>query len=263
MKKRGARAQPVLPTGRGRKIATTFWGAAWCDNLESYSDYANRLPRGRTYLRNGSVMHLEVLPARVEAMVAGTELYGVAVEISPLPAPRWKAIVRRSLGRIDSLVELLRGRLDQGVMEALCRKGEGLFPAPREMKFSCTCPDSASMCKHVAATLYGVGARLDHKPELLFRLRKVDEKDLLAAAGKGAAVAPAAASGRVLEGEDLGRMFGIEMDAAAAASPAKAPPRAGKRPRLRVIQGGHGAQVGSERSGRGAKLAPSRRPRTP
>ena len=169
----------------GRTIAATFWGKAWCDNLERYSDYANRLPRGRTYVRNGSVVDLQIAPGEVNALVSGSEIYQVAVKVSAVPKARWTSICTDCAGAIDSLVELLQGRFSKGVMERICRQKTGLFPAPAEIEFSCSCPDWASMCKHVAAVLYGIGARLDEQPELLFKLRKVDEKDLIAKAGKG------------------------------------------------------------------------------
>ena len=164
----------------GRKIARTFWGEAWCDNLERYSDYANRLPRGRTYVRNGSVVDLQVGPGRVTALVSGSTMYDVKVTVGPVPRARWSAICKDCSGAIDSLVELLQGRFSKGVMTRLCEEKTGLFPSPKDILFTCSCPDWASMCKHVAAVLYGIGARLDHQPELLFTLRKVDQQDLIA-----------------------------------------------------------------------------------
>ena len=171
-------------TIEGRTIAKTFWGKSWCANLERYSDFENRLPRGRTYVRNGSVLDLQIAKGEVAAMVAGSELYKVKIAIAPVKQARWKAICRDCAGAINSLVELLQGRLAKGVMDRVCREGDGLFPSPREIKLSCSCPDWADMCKHVAAVLYGVGARLDEKPQLLFVLRGVDENELLAIAGQ-------------------------------------------------------------------------------
>ena len=139
-------------------------------------------------------------------------------------------------GAIDSLVELLQGRFSKGVMERLCRQGSGLFPSPDEIKLSCSCPDWASMCKHVAAVLYGIGARLDQQPELLFRLHKVDEKALIAKAGKGLPLGEKApAPEKTLGGEDLSAIFGLEM-AQAAAAPAPVPePKPGpKHPQKRA-----------------------------
>jgi uncharacterized Zn finger protein len=145
-------------------------------------------------------------------MVCGSSLYRVTVGIDPVPRAQWRSICTDCAGGIDSLVELLQGRLSQGVMERICRQGLGLFPAPREIHFKCSCPDHASMCKHVAAVLYGVGARLDQQPELLFRLRAVDEKDLLAGIDRALPIAKAGAStGKVLEADDLSTMFGLDM----------------------------------------------------
>jgi len=213
MEKRRKQGHPVSPVViEGRKIANTFWGKAWCDNLESYSDYANRLPRGRTYVRNGSVVDLQITPGAIHAFVSGSELYEVAVKIVPLAKARWRSICSDCAGAIDSLVELLRGRFSERVMERICRQNRGLFPSPAEIKLSCSCPDWAGMCKHVAAVLYGIGARFDQQPELLFRLREVDEQELIAEAGSAVPFAgqqPAAA--RILAGEDLAGVFGLDM----------------------------------------------------
>ena len=141
-----------------------------------------------SYVRNGFVVDLQIAKGEVTAMVSGSELYKVKITIAPVAATRWKAICRDCAGTIDSLVELLQGRLAKGVMDRVCREGDGLFPAPSEIKLSCSCPDWADMCKHVAAALYGVGARLDEKPQLLFVLRGVDENELLAGAGQDLAL---------------------------------------------------------------------------
>src|SRR6184192_1517108 len=181
LRKKGQAVSPVVIEGRA--IARTFWGKAWCDNLERYSDFANRLPRGRTYVRNGSVVDLQVAPGRVTALVVGSTMYDVKVTVGPVSRARWSAICKDCSGAIDSLVELLQGRFAKGVMTRLCEEKTGLFPSPSDILFTCSCPDWASMCKHVAAVLYGIGARLDHQPELLFTLRKVDQQDLIAKAG--------------------------------------------------------------------------------
>ena len=181
LRKKGAVISPVKIDGR--KIAKTFWGKAWCDNLESYRDYENRLPRGRTYVRNGSVVDLQIAPREVTAMVSGSRTLQVKVSIGDVAKTRWKKLCTDCSGGIDSLVELLQGRFSKGVMERICRQDTGLFPRPSEIRFTCSCPDYASMCKHVAAVLYGVGARLDESPELLFRLRAVEATELLSNLG--------------------------------------------------------------------------------
>jgi uncharacterized Zn finger protein len=210
LKKRGRQISPIVI--EGRTIAATFWGEAWCDNLERYSDFANRLPRGRTYVRNGSVVDLQVAPGSVTALVSGSTMYDVTVTVAPVPRTRWNAICKDCAGAIDSLVELLQGRFSKGVMTRLCHEKTGLFPSPRDIVFTCSCPDWASMCKHVAAVLYGIGARLDHQPELLFTLRKVDQQDLVAKAGSDISKTRKGPAGaKVLESDDLSEMFGIEM----------------------------------------------------
>jgi uncharacterized Zn finger protein len=218
----------------GRIIARTFWGKAWCDNLERYSDYANRLPRGRTYVRNGSVVDLQISPGTIHAYVSGSELYKVELKVAPLQPAKWQSICKDCAGSIDSLVELLQGRLSKGVMERICRPEQGLFPSPSEIHLSCTCPDWASMCKHVAAVLYGIGARFDHQPELLFRLRQVDETELLTSAAKATPLDKTAPStGKLLATDDLATMFGLDMAPEATPEPAPVHPKPTKPPKAK------------------------------
>ena len=239
LRKMGRSVEPVVI--EGRRIATTFWGKAWCDNLESYHDFENRLPRGRTYVRNGSVIDLKISPLKVRAMVSGSSIYKVSVGIAAVPKARWRAVCRDCAGGIDTLVELLQGRFSKAVMERLCRQDRGLFPRPSEIDFSCSCPDYASMCKHVAAVLYGIGSRLDQKPELLFHLRAVDENDLVAHIDTGLPLAKKGPdAGKVLETDDLSALFGLDMAegfAAGADLPAPQPARKEKKRRTRGKSG--------------------------
>lgn len=210
MKKVGRDVAPVEITGR--KITRTFWGDAWCTNLEAYSDYSNRLPRGRTYVRNGSVFDLQIDAGVVFALVSGSEIYEVKIGIKPLEQERWTEMQGQCAGQIDSLIELLQGAISESVMEIVTRKGDGLFPSPREISFDCSCPDWAAMCKHVAATLYGVGARLDHQPELLFTLRGVDPTEMVQAVLDVPQTARASRNGPDLEADGLSSLFGVEID---------------------------------------------------
>jgi uncharacterized Zn finger protein len=222
LKKRRRAVAPV--TVEGREIARSFWGKSWCLNLERYSDYENRLPRGRTYVRNGSVLDLQIAEGKVAAMVAGSALYTIKIAIAPLAAARWGAVCRDCAGSVDSLIELLQGRLAKAVMDRVCREGDGLFPSPAEISLSCSCPDWAGMCKHVAAALYGVGARLDQAPRLLFVLRGVDENDLIASAGGDLSLRKAPAdTAKMLPDSDVAALFGLDIaDVATPDAPASA-----------------------------------------
>ncbi|MBM3833118.1 MAG: hypothetical protein FJ403_07570 [Verrucomicrobia bacterium] len=220
--KSGRALAPVSLTGR--KIASTFWGKAWCDNLEAYSDYANRLPRGRSYVRNGSVIDLQVSRGKVEALVQGSELYKIAIGFRPLAAKCWGDFKTRSAGKVTNLLDLLQGQLSKDILADITAHGTGLFPAPKEIDLDCSCPDWADMCKHVAAVLYGVGARLDEKPELFFTLRCVDMQELITAAS-ATAIAPAADTGTAtLAGADLSDIFGVEIESTPVATAQVAPP---------------------------------------
>jgi len=224
LKKKGRVVSPVVI--EGRKIAQSFWGKAWCDNLERYSDFESRLPRGRTYVRNGSVIDLQIRRGKVEALVSGSEIYKVKIDIAVAAPVRWTAICRDCAGSVGSLVELLQGKLSKNVMERVCREAHGLFPAPSEIEMSCSCPDWADMCKHVAATLYGVGARLDSDPDVLFTLRGVDRAELVSTVGADLPFTEAAAaSERVLADDDVAALFGIDIAAPDAAPLADFPSR--------------------------------------
>jgi len=212
LKKAKRAPEPVVLTSGRRQVATTFWGKAWCENLERYADFANRLPRGRTYVRNGSVLDLAVGKGKVEAYVAGSELYTVTIGIAPLAKTRWKRVVSRCTGRIGSLVGLLRGELSADVLAVLCEAKEGLFPEPREISLDCSCPDWADVCKHVAAVLYGVGSRLDTRPDLFFVLRQVDQTELISSATSGAVSRPRKGGGaKQLAADKLADVFGIDL----------------------------------------------------
>lgn len=214
----GQRLHPVQL--EGRKIATTSWGKAWCGHLETYSDYANRLPRGRSYVRNGSVIDLHIEAGRVRALVSGSSIYAVEVVIAQLAKARWETLVGECSGKIDSVIELLSGQLSETVMRVLCSPSQGLFPSTKELALSCSCPDHAGLCKHLAAVLYGVGARLDAEPELLFVLRGVEELDLVRDAALGGE-----AGARDLHGDELSNIFGIELEPAPSARPVTSKPK--------------------------------------
>lgn len=216
LRKKGVCIQPVKI--EGRKIAQSFWGEAWCDHLEKFSDFENRLPRGRAYVRNGSVCHLEIAQGAISAMVSGSELYNVNITIQQLPSKKWAQVKARCAGQIGSLLELLQGRLSKSVMAVVTDRDNGLFPRPKEISLRCSCPDWAVMCKHVAAVLYGVGARLDESPELLFLLRGVDHEELISAEADVAVVtrAPQGEAHLRIAESDLAHLFGIEMTEAEA-----------------------------------------------
>ena len=219
LKKAGQNVAPVVV--EGRKIAASFWGKAWCDNLESYQDYAYRVERGRSYVRNGAVIDLRINPREVRAKVIGSQIYAILITIKPLPTAAWTSICADCAGRVDSLVELLQGRLSKSVMDRVCRQADGLFPKPADIKFSCSCPDGASMCKHVAAALYGAGARLDAEPELLFRLRAVDAGQIFANLDAALPASRGGGAGTRLDVSDLSDIFGIDMAASAPSPKAK------------------------------------------
>ena len=253
--KKGRKISPVRI--EGSTIARTFWGKAWCENLESYSDYENRLPRGRSYVRSGSVLDLQIEPGRITALVSGSRLYKIEIRIETLVKGSWQGIKRECAGKIGSLIELLQGKLSQAVMGIITRRPGGMFPAPKEISLTCSCPDWAGMCKHIAAVLYGVGARLDHEPELLFTLRRVDHLDLVAQAGDLEGILKPASEGSTIAHSDLADVFGIELEGepiSQSSSPVSSQPSASTAQSKRL------PRAAKRRKALKPKTAPKRRP---
>lgn len=209
---KGIKLSPIQLEGKA--IARTFWGKAWCDNLDAYSDYANRLPRGRSYVRNGSVIDLQIASGKVTALVQGSNLYKIAIEIVPLAKTHWARFKTASAGSVSNLLDLMQGKLPQATLSAICEKNGGLFPAPNEIKAKCSCPDGAYLCKHLAAVFYGIGARLDTQPELFFTLRGVDASELISVTAQDVVGAPAGKPKKnaALGGADLSALFGVEIE---------------------------------------------------
>lgn len=217
LREAGEDIQPIEPF-KYRGIAKSFWGKAWCRHLEKFSDYSNRLPRGRTYVRNGSVCHLGIEPETASAMVSGSEMYELSIHIEPLDPEKWSAIKNGCRGKIGSLIELLQGKISDEIMTVVTDRDNGLFPHPSEIRFNCNCPDWADMCKHVAASMYGIGVRLDTEPELLFKLRGVNHEELIAAeaAVDGLGAGKRSRRRRTLNSESVGDVFGIDLEEEAA-----------------------------------------------
>ncbi|SHH26196.1 hypothetical protein [Clostridium grantii] len=216
LKKKQKDICPVVITGR--KLASTWWGIAWNKNLESYSDYSNRIPRGRSYVRNGSVLDLKIGKEKISALVQGSgrKPYEVDITITPLSINRWNKIIDNSMGKIDSLEELVKGKFPKSLESLFTEKNNGLFPSPKEIKFDCDCPDWASMCKHVAAVLYGIGARLDENPELFFTLRGININEFIEKTtinmAEALLIKSQKTSNRIIDNEDVSALFDVEMD---------------------------------------------------
>jgi uncharacterized Zn finger protein len=230
MKKKGMNVLPIVI--EGRSIATTFWGKAWCDNLKAYSDFENRLPRGRTYVRNGSVVHLDIGKGEINALVSGSSMYDVNIIINAISKEKWKKVVTNCAGSIGSLVELLQGKFSKSVMEIISHKDQGLFPSSREMKVNCNCFDDAKMCKHIAAVLYGIGARLDSQPELLFTLRQADHFELINSATVSSNLGKSGGVQEEIDTSELSTIFGIDIDESANVKATKKP----QKPKSKISQ---------------------------
>lgn len=179
LRKKNPDIEPVII--EGSKLAKSWWGKAWNLNLESYADYSNRVGRGKSYVRNNAVVDLKILKGKIEAKVKGSRAkpYEVEITIDPVSDEKWGKITSLCNNRIDSLEQLIEGKFPKELEVLFTDKKYGMFPSPKEIYFDCSCPDWASMCKHVAATLYGVGARLDKNPILFFELRDINGDELI------------------------------------------------------------------------------------
>lgn len=230
---RGEKMEALPAPAGSKKLCATFWGQAWCRNLDAYQVYESRLPRGRSYLRQGKVYNLEIEPGKLNAVVAGSELYDTSIRIHPLPQEQWAKIVEAGAGQVGSMLDLLAGKLDDGLMKVLTDPDNGLFPKPEEIRFNCSCPDYADMCKHIAAVLYGVGVLLDTRPELLFTLRGVDQAELLSNASI-AAISDLSTNAGDLAGADLSSIFGIDLSMETSAVMEEEPPTQKKPAKKKV-----------------------------
>jgi uncharacterized Zn finger protein len=216
LKKKNPGIHPILL--EGRTLARTWWAKSWNYNLERYADYSNRIGRGRAYVRNGAVLDLQIDAGKVESPVQGSRAkpYSVHIGINPLSKKIHRDIQVACEGKLDSLQALLAGEFPETLREIFMARDRGLFPSPKDIKFSCSCPDWAYMCKHVAATLYGIGARLDEEPALFFKLRQVEMRSMIARAVKDKTNKLLRKAGnkskRVIAESDLSEVFGIEID---------------------------------------------------
>lgn len=261
LRKKNPDIRPVIV--EGRTIAKTWWGKSWNVNLERYADYANRIERGRSYVRNGMVLDLKIVPGRVDALVMGTQSkpYSVTVNIASIPNDIWKNMKQACKGKLDSLQELLTGKFPKALGEVFTEKGKGLFPSPKEIELFCSCPDWATMCKHVAAVLYGIGARLDEDPMLFFTLRNVNVDDLVAEAvadnTRQLLDKAGKKSKRTLDDANLSEMFGIEIDGG------PSPEKGKKKPAPIRKQTVKKSDSGKPSPGKAAKKKPAPAPETP
>lgn len=178
-KKKNPDIEPVII--EGRTLAKSWWGKAWNLNLESYADYENRIARGKSYVRSNAVLDLKILKGQVVAKVQGSRAkpYDVEIIIDTLDNEKWEQVTALCNHRIDSLEQLIEGKFPKELEVLFTERKLGMFPSPKEIHFACSCPDWAYMCKHIAAVLYGVGARLDVNPMLFFELRAMDGQELV------------------------------------------------------------------------------------
>lgn len=215
LKKKNKNINPVII--HGSKLSNTWWGQAWNKNLESYADYSNRIGRGKSYVRHGAILDLKIHPGKVTALVQGSRSkpYSLEIKIKAIQKAKWSKIKKACQGNLSSVSKLLEGKFPKDLQNIFTEKGKGLFPSPREIDFNCSCPDWASMCKHIAAALYGIGSRLDDDPSLFFTLRKVKLDDLVSevAQDKSKSMLSKAKkkSSRVIDDSDVSEMFGIDI----------------------------------------------------
>ena len=215
LKKKNPNINPIIIEGSA--IAKSWWGKAWNRNLEKYADFSNRIGRGRSYVRHGSVLDLQIVSGEVSALVQGSDSdpYSVIIKIKGINKNNWSKIKCACENKLDSLQELLIGKFPKSLDEVFTTKDEGLFPTPKDINFDCSCPDWASMCKHVAATLYGIGARLDEDPNLFFTLRKAKVNDLITKVVKEKTdkliKRSEKKSSRTISDLNLSSVFGIEL----------------------------------------------------
>ncbi len=269
LRKKNPNIAPIVL--EGRKLARTWWGIAWNENLERYADYANRIERGRSYVRHGAVLDLQIEPGMVKALVQGSRVtpYKVEISIKPLKGSAWEKVVATCSGSISSLEELVSGKFPKDLADLFTKEGDGLFPTPREIGLGCSCPDWASMCKHVAAALYGVGARLDEDPTLFFKLRQIDINDLISdtliQTSDAMLEKSQTVSARSLGADDLSSLFNIDLaDAVDEVEAEPAPKKRGRPPKAKDPEAEKPVKAVAEADGDNeTKPTPKKRGRPP
>ena len=213
-RRKGQIMEPAIPQTRSGPVCQSWWGQAWCQNLERYADYSTRLERGRRYIRSGTVLDLKIRKGRIEARVQGSRRapYKVEIRISPLSEEKCQMILEKCGRRIRTMEDLIYGRFPEELKELFTQE-DGLFPRPTEISFMCSCPDWALMCKHVAAAMYGVGLRLDENPFYFFELRGVEVDRFIDVAldNKVERMLDNASvmTSRIMETDDLMDLFGV------------------------------------------------------
>ena len=206
--------QPVRLDANARKICKSWWGIAWCRNLERYADWENRIARGKTYLKAGAVVDLKINGGKINAKVQGNRRrpYDIEIIIDPIKPRAQTKIERQAVGKIQNLESLINGTFPEDLKELFFER-DGLFPAPKEIHFNCNCPDWANMCKHVTAVLYGIGVRLDDDPLYFFQMRAIDVDDFISKVVGGKIDAMMrkvkVVSPRIIKNADLTKLFGI------------------------------------------------------
>ena len=209
-------AAPVCAHSARGPICLTWWGKEWCKNLESYAEYENRLPRGRRYVRAGGIIDLKIKDnvAKAKIQSSGSGYYNVSVVFKKLRKEDMAKIVARSAQRIDNVDSLLKGDFPEDLKDLFTQEKPGLFPAPDEISFDCDCPDWTSMCKHVAAALYGVGIRIDESPKDFFALRGIDIENFLSGVVEDKVALMLknvnVKSDRIITDGDMAEIFGID-----------------------------------------------------
>jgi uncharacterized Zn finger protein len=213
LKKQGKNPTPVEIAGRN--IANTFIGKAWCENLESYRDSRACIDRGRSYVRNGAVVDMQIKKNKVHALVVGSALYKVELEFEAIAETRWTKLIRECAGK-TSMLDLLQGELPQEIAEILCQRPGGICPTAGELDFQCTCPDAGwdDVCKHVAAVMYGIGHLIDSTPELIFSIRGVAQQELVQKASTASLSERLLPKEKRLSQDDLSGIFGIDLELA-------------------------------------------------
>ena len=206
--------EPVIVEGNSRKICKSWWGDAWCRNLERYADWENRIGRGKSYVRNGNVVDLKIKGGKIHAKVQGSRKtpYTVKITIDMIDEKKRHRIEERATGKIQNMEALLTGTFPEELKELFFQE-DGLFPSPDEIHFNCSCPDWAIMCKHVAAALFGIGVRLDSNPIYFFQMRGIDLDDFVTkvVSGKVETMLKNAdvITSRVIQESEVPQLFGI------------------------------------------------------
>jgi uncharacterized Zn finger protein len=170
------------------QFSRTWWGQRFIAALEQFTD-PGRLGRGRSYASGGRILDYTLAKGTVTARVRGSinpyfgvykePIYTTSITIKAISAANWTKVIRRIASRADLVTKLLMNEMPDTIEDVFSELDLHLLPhSERDFVTTCSCPDYANPCKHIAGVYYLLASALDNDPFLMFELRGLSRDDL-------------------------------------------------------------------------------------